>query len=194
MTTTVQPAVESDFKEIYDQYNRLIFSRLVGHGIDREEARELVSKTFLQAYRGWESFRGDSSVKTWLITITDRVALNHFRDRGRLKNKGFVVSIDDRQPSESGQPLSETLETSGPESSPLERLIKQEKVRILWGALTQLPPQMRQVTLLRIRNELTYQEIADTLRVSLNTVRSQLHEARRRLRKALQAQYDDVEF
>lgn len=192
--TTARPTEEFQFKAIYDQYNRLIFSRLVGHGLDHEMARELMSKTFLQAYRGREGFRGESSVKTWLIAIADRVAFNHYRDRGRLKNLGIVVSIDDQQTTESRRPLAETLEAPDPGSDPLKSLIAQEKVQLLLRALTELPPQMRQVTLLRVRDEHTYQEIADILQVSLNTVRSQLHEARRRLHEALQAHYGEVVF
>ena len=194
-TQTTERAVQDlDFKQLYDRYNRLVYSRFIRHGFDPEDARDLLSKTFFQAYRGWPEFRRESSAKTWLTTIADRVAYNVFRDQGRLKNQGQTVSIEQTRDSETQRSLADTLEAHNPPASPLENLMAQEKVKFLWRALGRLPPQMRQVTILRLRNEYSYQEIADTLQVSLNTVRSQLHEARRRLRESVEASYDEVEL
>lgn len=184
---TTQPAKgESEpLRQLYVQYNRLVFARFLRLGFDSEEARDLLHKTFVQAIRGWSGFRGDSTPKTWLIKIADRVALNVMRDAGRRRKQALIVSIDGPRGDDSRKTLAETLPSCNPEDSPLERLMGVEKNQALVAALSNLPPQMQQIAVLRYLHDYSYQEIANCLRISLNTVRSQLHEARKRLRRAL---------
>lgn len=186
-----QTPVGESFEDLYHRYNRLVFSRFRIHGFDKEDARDLLQKTFLAAFSGWESFRGDASFKTWLLAIADRKALATFRDQGRLKRQGDVFSIDEPYPSEDRY-VQAHLQAENADD-PEKELLTAERSQLLHSALKQLPPQMRQIAILRFRNEFKYQEIADVLKISLGTVRSELYGARQRLKSLLAEAMDDKE-
>ncbi|MCL1806118.1 MAG: RNA polymerase sigma factor [Oscillospiraceae bacterium] len=136
-----------------------------------DDAFDLSQEVFLKAWRGFEDFRGDSAIYTWLY----RLAVNACADFTRKKaRRGEPVSLDDVD-----LPLPDTR------FEPSIALERKELARSLEQALKQLSPEHREIVVLRETAELSYAEIAGMLGLEEGTVKSRLARARLALRDIL---------
>ena len=119
------------------------------------------------------SFRGDAAFSTWII----RIAMNCCNDF--LRKQKNVVSLDGIQ-EESG------FEAVDRAAGPYQQLESKERMRLLHAALKQLNEDYRQLIVLRDMQGFSYEELADTLKLSLGTVKSRLNRARKELSEILQ--------
>jgi len=134
---------------------------------DPEDARDLAQETFVRFVRSLDSYRGDASLKSWLLRIATNLALNRLRDRER---RGDALSLDALPEALApGAPLEH-----GPEEVALRRLAMDEVKRFVDG----LSPPLRAVAVLRFLEEQSYEEIARALEVQIGTVRSRLNAVR----------------
>ena len=136
---------------------------------DRALAEDAVQETFLKAWKGYDSFRGASQEKTWLM----RIAINTCRD---VRRSAYFRHID-RKTS-----LDELPEGSCPFEMEDDTLIR---------AVMALPPRLKEPALLCWYQELTPEETAQALGVSRSTVYSRLEKAKKLLRKELEAWYHE---
>ncbi len=168
--------------QLFERYSRPVSYFFARRGFSKEDCRELTQETFLGAHKGMERFRRDASVETWLFTIAANIWRNELRRRSAEMREGFMVSLDkllvEGQQLEEQDPLSRA-------SDPLAATLAKERRRLLHEALQELPDQMRRCVLLRIDQELKYREIAAAMQISINTVKSQLFQARERLQARL---------
>lgn len=144
---------------------------LVAHLNDRALAEEVLQDVMLAAWNNAGSFRGESSVRTWLLVIARNRAMNTFR-----KRKLPLVTLDD------------AFGVMGQDTGPLEkveRLGRESRVR---AALNSLPLPQREVLVLVFYHQLTGPEIAQVLGVNEGTVKSRLHRAKEALRRVLQGE------
>jgi RNA polymerase sigma-70 factor, ECF subfamily len=147
--------------------------RMLRHPQDAEDATQEVWERTL---RGLSGFRGDSSLATWLYGITMNVCLTRI-DKG---TRSRVVTTDDPpgdphfDPSD-GSPDAERCALSAEARVAIER------------ALGELEPEFRAVILLRDREDLRYEEIAQALEIPINTVKTRIHRARLVLQEKLEA-------
>ena len=167
------------FEAIVRRYSGMVFTlaaRLVGP----LDAEDIVQETFLRAFRGLESFRGESSLKTWLYAI----ALNRVRVRrgtlARLRSL-FGSARSDAGPDFS---LVDGLADGG--LSPEENAARSEERRRLRTAIRALPEEFRLAVVLRDLEGLSYEEVAAVLSVPVGTVRSRLSRGRALLKEALE--------
>ncbi len=137
-----------------------------------------MQETFLRAFRSADSFRGDAQAVTWLWAIAKNVWLEAERKRSRLKRSAKEVSLDDPERRPMNLPEDHR-------SNPLGEYLAEERSQLLREALQDLPPQMRTCVQLRIFQELRYREIAEVMQTSIGTVKSQLSDARERIRSRL---------
>jgi RNA polymerase sigma-70 factor (ECF subfamily) len=174
---------EEEFHALYLSSNRPIYNFFANRGHSKEECRDLVQDTFFEIYRGLGAFRGDSSLLTWSFSIAKKVWLTHLRKKGRLKRVAEVVSLD--QVAESGP--SPAMQGLGLATSdePLAELVEEEALRRVRAALAALPPKMRLCSYLYFVEARKSSEIADLLGVSDATVRSQVSQARDKLKRML---------
>ncbi len=187
------PAVQDEMTEIervFREYGPSVTYFFARRGFSSDECRDLTQETFVRALGGFGSFRRESKLETWLLRIAANVWKNHLRSRGTLKRDAPTVSLEDAV--EQGEPV---VGSVGPGSaarprSPQERVLEEERARVLRDAVETLPPRMRRCVLLRIDRGLKYREIAVLLRVSVDTVKTQLHQARYRLKEELQEYFD----
>jgi RNA polymerase sigma-70 factor, ECF subfamily len=112
----------------------------------------------------------------WLLQITANVFSNYIRSSRAAKRQAREESLDQRFSDEERQ-----FEVPSQDPSPLEELVVEETTRRLREALKALPPQMRSCCELRYIHGLKYHEIASRQRISIETVKAHLHEARKRL-------------
>lgn len=171
---------DREFERLFERYARPVSYFFAHRGFSPEECRDLTQETFLGVYRGMDGFRHDASVETWLFTIAANVWRNEVRSRTAGKREGWEVPLE-RLAESPGKLPGELCEAD----DPLAGLIEEERAGLLREALDELPAQMRRCLLLRLDQQLKYREIAQVLRISIETVKSQLFQARERLRHEL---------
>lgn len=142
-----------------------------------DEARDLCQETFLKAYRGLGSFKGESRFSSWLYQI----ALNLCRDRMRRRKGRTMVSLDDLD--EDGAAF-----VSRDRPSALDLVEKGDLSRAVAAAVAALPEEQREVIILKEYQDRTFLEIAETLGVPLSTVKTRLYRGLGQLRQHLEKQ------
>jgi RNA polymerase sigma-70 factor (ECF subfamily) len=131
-------------------------------------AEDLAQETFVRAYRALPDFRGDAQVRSWLYRIASNLALNAVTRRREYPSE----TMPERPAPMGHQPGRET------ELAALREA--------LWSAIDQLPDDLREPLVMRERDHLSYQEIADQTGLPLNTVRTRILRGRRALRGKLE--------
>jgi len=165
ITSNQAPDVAGEMKVLFESsYRKLLLmaQRILG---DTDSAEDVIQDAFLLAWRGWLSFRGDSSRQTWVYGIAVNCALNRLRSNRRY---GAVVSLDE----------SRTLVAPSRDPS-------SEVVLDLDNAIKALPHRTRAVFVLRDVEGFSTEEVASRLGISAGTVKSQLFSARRALARTL---------
>ena len=146
-----------------------------------EEARDLTQETFLRAFQSIGHFRGDADLRTWIY----RIAINQARNRWRWwrrRRRDATVSLDSTD-GQSNQPLSASLKQEG--NNPEQETLAHERERALRIALRGLRDAYRETVILRDIEGFSYEEIAETLDISVGTVKSRLARGRLELRRSL---------
>jgi RNA polymerase sigma-70 factor (ECF subfamily) len=172
------------------KYQRRIQRFFAKKGISEEEARDLTQETFLRVYRTGAQLDNRQQLEAWLLEVADNVRSNALRARTALKRTAVVVSLD--EPDENGAPRREVASEN--EQGPEADAIAKEKIALLRQALGELPDQMRRCVLLRVHQDLKYKEIATTMNVSIDTVKTHLHNAKARLRDLLEPHFGPIDF
>ena len=173
----IQRAQKGDaaaFEQLVTAYERKVYALALRSTGSEADAADLTQEVFLRAWRSLNSFRGDSTVSTWLYRITMNICIDFSR-----KKSLQLVPLADEEGNE--LPLPDRRTTNSPEAA----LENQELSHELNTALKQLTPEHRQAILLRDVSGLTYQEIGRMLALEEGTVKSRLARARRNLRNIL---------
>lgn len=170
------------FRTLFERYRRPVERFFARKGVAPEERRDLTQDVFLRIYRELDGFRGEARFETWLYQIASTTYLKSLRRRSTAKRRGREVSVDAFE-----TPPSAFAENPGQ----LDRLVDDEQRRRLAAAIAELPEQMRHCLTLRLDRGLSNREIALVLRLSPNTVKAHLFQARKRLAARLAPQTDD---
>ncbi len=159
-------------REVVGAFGERLTAVVSGVLRDRDAVQDVVQETFTKAFYRIHSFKGGSSLYTWLY----RVAVNAAKDYIKSRKRRPASSFDD-MPGRAALPANEQPFVEG-----LERRELRLRVR---AAIDRLPDRFRTVLALREIEGMTYNEIAEVLGLSLGTVESRLFRARRRLRTIL---------
>lgn len=176
----IQLAQQGDqdaFAQLVKQNEKRIYAltlRLCGN---QEDALDLAQETFLNAWRGLASFKGDSSFYTWLYRLASNACIDYLRRYNRRLDLENAQSLDDEEHLYN-QPEDRRFD-------PQSELEKKELQRALRQGLNELSDEHRHVLVLRELWGYSYQEIASTLELDLGTVKSRIARARLALRKIL---------
>lgn len=175
-----------DFDALVAKYERRIFNviyRLIG---DYEEATDLTQETFVSAFKHYDRFRGEAKVFTWLYQIARNLCINRIRQRDRQRSLR-IESLD--QPRDSDEDQGLTREIPDWSSSPQIVLEEQELRQRILAAIEALPPDYREVVVLREFQNLSYNEIVEVTGLTLENVKTRLSRARGMLRRKLEPYY-----
>ena len=171
--------VDLSFEELFERYSSMVYS-LVFHILgDREEALDVSQEVFLTVYRKIDTFRGESSLKTWIYSIAARRAANRFRWWNRLRRKG-TVSLEEHLSKSPNSELFYNLKSE--DQSPEDALLSKERRARIERLLDILPLQQRMAVVMRDIEGLSYDEIAQSLQISLGTVKSRIARGREMLK------------
>jgi RNA polymerase sigma-70 factor (ECF subfamily) len=166
------------FEEIYRQYRSAVFKVAFGVTGNVEDALDVTQEAFLKAHRSLKLFEGRASLLTWLCQIAVHQAI----DLGRRKKVRRGVELEECLVLASGRPGSQPAPGA---VDPASLAAGNELKDALERALGELSEKHREVFLLYTNKGLSYQEIAEALRISIGTVMSRLFYARKNLQGLL---------
>jgi RNA polymerase sigma-70 factor (ECF subfamily) len=190
--TPPSEGLDARVRELFERHAAEVFRFFVRKRFPYEESRELTQETFLRVYQGLREFRGESRERTWIFSIARNLMLNARRHGTASKRQGTEIPLEELGAGERGSsPAPALADRTAPD--PLAETLDRERRELLRQAMAALPPRMRQCVLLRVAQDRKYREIADLLGISIDTVKSQLHQAKGRLRQLLGERYDGLD-
>jgi RNA polymerase sigma-70 factor, ECF subfamily len=173
------------FHELIRPYERRVFAMALSFLRNEADAEDAAQEAFLKAFRNLSSFRGEAKFGTWLVSITLNEARSRIRHRDTIKMESLDEPSDD-QVSTSPALLRDWKEI------PSEALERKEIRYLLQNAITALPLIYREVFQLRDIEQLSVNESAAALGISIGAVKVRLHRARMMLQKKLAPELKQV--
>ncbi len=168
---------DAAFSEVVARYKAKIYNYIYRMTGSSEDAEDLTQEVFIRMYTSIDSFRGQSSLNTWLFRIAGNLCIDRFR---RTKNHVPAYSLD--------EPVGDTEQAHEVADSTYEphRLLENvEMAEQIQQALAKLPEKLRATLLLHDIEGMPYEEIAQVAGCPLGTVKSRLFNARMQLRRQL---------
>ena len=176
-----QPA----FQALVERYQGRLFALARHYTKSAVDVEDIVQEAFLKAYSRLDTFQHQSSFYTWLYRIATNTILDFLKRHGRNP----VQAVEDPELVSEGAPEEQLGSVRA--LSPHARMEREEISEITHSVLQELPEIFRTVLILREFESLPYQEIADTLGISIGTVESRLFRARARFRDKLATLYPE---
>ena len=167
------------FEEIVRAHEATVYRLALRQLGSREDAEDAAQEVFLKAWTALGSFRGESKLSVWLYRITSNVCTDALRRRRE------TVSLSAEN--EDGEPLE--LELPDERFDPAALLERKDLRERIGAALTLLPPEAREILLLREIGGRSYDEIAETLELDIGTVKSRIFRARKKLCALLEGNF-----
>jgi RNA polymerase sigma-70 factor (ECF subfamily) len=156
---------QAAFDILFSKYNNKLYASLLAFTKSQELAEDLTQKTFIRVWKKIETFRGDSSLFTWIYRIAINLAKNEFSSK-QAKNQGITDNIDD------------TYDLESSVSSPESHAIEAESMQAVMDFIASLPTDLREAISLREFDGKSYEEIAQITGSPIGTVRSRIFRAR----------------
>src|SRR6266852_4860145 len=162
------------FAQLVQRYQRRIFNLVYRMLQQYEEASEITQETFLAAWQGLPSFRGDARFATWLYRIAYNCALKQLETRKR--DRALQAALQAEQ----------ALESEDTYKSADAQIDEHERQAFVQEHLSRLPAKYRAVLILRHLQDMTYEEMAEILTMPVGTIKTHLFRARNLLKERLQ--------
>ncbi len=160
---------QAAWETIVRQYRRKVFNTAYKFVGRHEQAEDLTQDIFLKIFKSLDTFDSRANFQTWLISVSRNLCIDHYR-RVRKERETIDHQVDANELS----PVSH-------EPSPMAGLERRDRVSLLRHAMAKLPDTLRTAVLMRDIQEMSYQEIADTLRLPEGTVKSRINRGRTEL-------------
>ena len=173
------------FHELIRPYERRVYAMALSFLRNEADAEDATQEAFLKAFRNLPSFRGDAKFGTWLISIT----LNEARSRIRRRDAVKMESLDGPEDEEGHVSPAQLTDWK---EIPSEALERKEIRHLLHKAVTALPLIYREVFQLRDIEQMSVNEAAAALGITISSVKVRLHRARMMLQKHLAPQLQQM--
>ncbi|MEK7833667.1 MAG: sigma-70 family RNA polymerase sigma factor [Acidobacteriota bacterium] len=171
-------AGETDaFSVLVRRWERPIYGlslRMLGRD---EDARDVCQETFLAAFRNLRKFRGDAKFSSWIYRIAINACHSRLRKNGSASEQSIDLEDDDGRKFE--------LADTDAELMP-DRMQRDQLATLVRRALQALPPEMRQVIVMKEYEELTFAEISEIMQIPVSTVKSRLYTGLQQMRGRLE--------
>ena len=171
MIELIQSGDRQAFNELVIKYQQKIINTSFAMLSDYEDACDAAQEVFVKVYRSINSFRGDSSLSTWIYRITKNVCSDFLR-----KRRESTLSIDNDDTA---------LQVSDDSYLPDKTTERNEVHKLLMKAISELDENSRIVLVLYEMDDLSYDEISEVLNLPIGTVKSRLKRAREKLKNIL---------
>ena len=179
LVRALQDGSEGAYETLLARFQQPVYNLALRLLSDTSDAADVVQEVFLKVFRNVGHFRGQSSLKTWIYRITVNEAHNQRRwfFRHRQREVGLEEEPDD------ARSMAQVLPDGS--QSPFDYVFDRERQNMIEGALSKINPTFREVVVLRDIADLSYDEIAEVLQLSLGTVKSRILRGREALRQEL---------
>ncbi|HWQ54809.1 MAG TPA: sigma-70 family RNA polymerase sigma factor [Bryobacteraceae bacterium] len=175
---------ESAYEILLARFQQPVYNMALRLLNDPADAADVVQEVFLKIFRNVESFRCQSSLKTWIYRITVNEA--HNQRRWFYRHRHREVGLEEE--AESARSPVDTIADAG--RTPFDHVFDHEKVQLIEAALARINPTFRESVVLRDIADLSYDEIAEVLQLSLGTVKSRILRGREALRQELEGRLE----
>ncbi|MDQ6677205.1 MAG: sigma-70 family RNA polymerase sigma factor [Acidobacteriota bacterium] len=181
LVSGLRAGAESSYESLISRFQQPVYNLAYRLLNDSGDASDVTQEVFLKVFRNVSHFQAKSSLRTWIYRIAVNESHNRRRwlFRHRHKEVGLEEEFGDSAPRE------RALADSG--RSPFDRAFDREKHILLEEALARINPSFREAVVLRDVEDLSYEEIADILQISMGTVKSRILRGREALRLQLTA-------
>jgi RNA polymerase sigma-70 factor (ECF subfamily) len=179
LISSLQAGDECAYEQLIERFQSAVYNLAYRLLNDQADASDVAQEVFLKIFRNVGSFRGDSSLRTWVY----RIAVNesHNRRRWLFRHRRGETAIEETF--EDSDPRARPLMDSG--ETPFDFTMNREARTLLEEALATVSPVFRTALVLREIEDMSYEEIADILQVSIGTVKSRIVRGREALRRNL---------
>lgn len=170
------------FRQLVEKYQQLVVNTCFGLVHNTEDAEDIAQDVFIEVFRSVHKFRADSKISTWLYRIAVNRSLNFIRDNKRRK---WFRSVDETNAPDGKDAYKIPGETDSPDSD----MENTQRTELLQEAIDSLPKNQRVAFTLNKYEDLSYKEISEVMQVSLSSVESLIHRAKKNLQKKLYTCY-----
>ena len=173
---------EAAYETLLSRFQQPVYNLVYRLMNDPADTADVVQEVFLKIFRSIDHFRCQSTLKTWIYRIAINEAYNHRRWFSRHRRQEVALEAED----DSTRPWLESI--SDPARDPYELALNEERHALIETALREINSDFRAAVILRDLEDLSYEEIADVLEISLGTVKSRILRGRDSLRRVLAGQ------
>ena len=172
---------QAAWEAIVRQHWRKVFNVAYKFVGKHDEAEDLAQEIFLKIFKSLDTFDRRANFQTWLTSVSRNLCIDHYRSvRKERETIDRDISANDLTP-------------ASPDAGPIAALEQRDRVTLLRQALAGLPETLRTAVILRDLQELSYQEIADRLRLPEGTVKSRINRGRTELARQIRKLRGDDE-
>lgn len=164
------------FNILVDRYKNQLLNFIFRFIGDHTVAEDLVQETFLRLYKKKHYYKEIAKFSTWIYTIAGNLAKSELRRKKRRTFFSISNASNDEQ----------DFDLPDPDSNPMEKTETSMTMIEIQNAISQLPEHFKEVVLMRDVQELSYEEIAEALKIPLGTVKSRVNRGRIKLQEQLQ--------
>jgi RNA polymerase sigma-70 factor, ECF subfamily len=179
LVRALQHGSEGAYETLLSRFQQPVYNLALRLLSDPSDAADVVQEVFLKVFRNVGHFRGQSSLKTWIYRITVNEA--HNQRRWFFRHRQREVGLEEEP--EEARSIAQVLPDGSP--SPFDYVFDRERQSLIEDALSKINPTFREVVVLRDIADLSYDEIAEVLQLSLGTVKSRILRGRESLRQEL---------
>jgi RNA polymerase sigma-70 factor (ECF subfamily) len=169
---------ERAYREIVERYQRQVYSLAMRMLRSAEDAEDLTQDTFVRMFKAIDRYDPERPFAAWLMTIASRLCIDHIR---RRKVRPLPLVREDP-----GSHEEQTIDVEDPGLGPDEITSHREEERQAQTLIDSLPPHYRIVVVLRHQQDLSYEEIAQSLDLPIGTVKARIHRARALLKNRIE--------
>ncbi|MFF2481477.1 RNA polymerase sigma factor [Paenibacillus sp. NPDC058071] len=162
----IESVGEAELSELMNRYGDDVWRYAYAITRDREQASDIAQEVFIKAYYSLHTFKGRSTFKTWLLTITRNQAIN-VRRSSYFRKVLLLESVRRREVAPSAE----------------ADYMGRQSTDDIWTIIMQLPRKLREVLVLDLQQDMTMKEIAELLELSEGTVKSRLYRARKEVER-----------
>ena len=174
---------EKAFRDLVSTYQKMVVNICYGIVHNIEDAEDVAQDVFIEVFRSVSGFRGDSKLSTWIYRIAVNRSINYLRDHKRRSN---LKSLDETVDS-SKSAISELFyESASDHQKEMENI---QRSKILYAAIGTLSKDQRIAFTMNKYEGLSYKEISEIMELSISSVESLMHRAKKNLQKRLYSHY-----
>ena len=179
----LQAGNEQAFKKLVEKYQKPVVNTCFGMLHDKDDAEDVAQEVFIEVFRSVKNFRADSKITTWLYRIAVNRSLNFIRDN---KKRKWFQSFEDAVKTQNSRLQNVP---SGESEDAGFNLENSQRANMLHQAIQSLPENQKVAFTLNKYEDLPYREIAEVMDLSVSSVESLIHRAKKNLQKKLAVCY-----